>query len=57
MCEYCHYTCLTCSTPQLDKCLTCNESAGNRKKVGGKCVCKHGFTEGKYSLFKCIKIN
>ena len=54
-CFQCHFSCLSCSSPEEDKCLECDEQ-GNREKINDKCVCKEGYFESGFGLKSCFKI-
>ena len=53
-CEECHYSCLSCTSPEKDKCLECDELKGNREKIDGRCLCKSGYFDA--GLGVCLKV-
>ncbi len=42
ICQACHYSCLTCSGPNNNQCLSCNTTANRSSTpVNGSCICKN----------------
>lgn len=56
MSEKCHYTCKTCSGPDFDHCLTCEDN-NNREKIGSVCKCKVNYFEYGYKKCTCNILN
>ena len=43
ICEKCHHSCLTCTGPGEDQCLTCDTNQDRRYFNSGHCPCNPGF--------------
>ncbi|CAD8044006.1 unnamed protein product [Paramecium primaurelia] len=51
----CHYSCSTCSGPQLNQCLSCTTSSNRQLSYDLKCICKLGYLD--VNLSSCYKIS
>ncbi|CAD8126996.1 unnamed protein product [Paramecium sonneborni] len=51
----CHYSCSTCTGPQLNQCLSCTTSSNRQLSFDFKCICKHGYLD--LSVSSCFQVS